>query len=216
MTRDKDHLPASLPVVGTKLIAITDLETGECEREAPNSKKIEGSYSTSIRIRCDGTRVTAEGNPSRWQRLDNLWGFKTIDECVQVYNLILLEHGLPPFTKCRKLAYQQAKEGEAHKRISDGAIITRIDLTENKSVGKGNELAVIRSLSTQTVGRGKTGFLYPDGNTTDWGKGSTYWYLKIYNKHAELLKNITKSRKKLSTKEDEIYLNKVTTVPLTS
>ncbi|EKG45573.1 fumarate reductase iron-sulfur domain protein, partial [Vibrio cholerae HC-55A1] len=31
------------------------------------------------------------GNPSRWQRMDNLFGLTTLDECVEIYNHVLAQ-----------------------------------------------------------------------------------------------------------------------------
>jgi hypothetical protein len=51
--------------------------------------------------------------------------------------------------------------------VGNGARIRRIDLTTNRTVGKGNEKPYIRALSTQRWGY-KNGHLFEDGWTCDW------------------------------------------------
>ncbi|MEJ1367063.1 MAG: phage/plasmid replication protein, II/X family [Candidatus Sedimenticola sp. (ex Thyasira tokunagai)] len=197
------HPKGGLPVVGNEMVIKYDLESGNVIRESPSMKTLEGSYSSNLSIRCDGFRVTVDGNPSRWQRLDNLFGLQTFDECIQVYNSILLQFGLPPFTKCTHIGWLQGPEDKRSKRISDGAIINRVDWTRNLSVGKGNAVPFLRALATQSIGKGKRPFLYPNGHTVDWGKGSTLWYQKVYNK-AEDLKISQKKRSKSSNADTDI------------
>ena len=97
----QDHPEGGLPLVGEHKIERVDLTTGEKLPPSVNQKILEGSFSTKLTIRCNGQRVRVEGNPSRWQRLDNLFGLTTIDECVAVYNHILSKYDLPPFTKSK-------------------------------------------------------------------------------------------------------------------
>ncbi|WP_041067153.1 hypothetical protein [Thiolapillus brandeum] len=92
----QEHPEGGLPVVGKEMITKYDLQTGQILRDSPNSKPLEGSYSTYLLVRCDGSKVSVEGNPSRWQRPDNLFGLQTFDDCIQVYNLVLKDLGLPP------------------------------------------------------------------------------------------------------------------------
>jgi len=172
----------------------TDLQTGQTT-ESIGELKYEGSYSSSLQIRSDGFRVSVYGNPSRWGRIDNLYGLKTIDECISVYNHILEGLGLPLFTKCTKYYYYIGKEGTKAYKTADGAIIKHIDFTRNLAVGKGNERAYNKALSTQSIGRSVPPFLYPDENTVEWyganiqKNGSTYRYIKVYTKTADLLRN---------------------------
>ncbi len=205
----QEHPEGGLPVVGKEMVTKYDLQTGQILRDSPNSKTLEGSYSTYLLVRCDGIRVSVEGNPSRWQRLDNLFGLQTFDECIRVYNLLLNELGLPPFTKCIKLGWEQSPEGKKVRRITDGAVITRVDFTRNLSVGKGNTLPFLRALSSQSIGKGKRPNLYPNGKTVDWGKGSTYWYQKVYEKAEDLKKSLAKLIKKELPKEEKSYLEKL-------
>jgi len=130
-------------------------------------KKLESSYSSKLSIRCDGFKVTVDGNPSRWQRLDNLFGLRAFDGAIGVYNRILDEHGLPPFTKNTWLDWVQGKDGKRATRAGDGARFLRVDWTRNLSVGQGNVSAFLRAISSQSIGKGKRPQLYQNGHTVD-------------------------------------------------
>lgn len=109
----QDHYPVDgqvLPQVGEYRNWRTDMKTGESS-ESIGKLKLEGSFSSLLTICSDGFRVSVYGNPSRWQRIDNLYGLETIDECIAVYNHILIGLGLPPFTKCTKYLYLSGKDG---------------------------------------------------------------------------------------------------------
>jgi len=165
--------PFPLPEVGDTGICYYDRRTGQTLRDTSPSWKHEGSFSTSIRIRVDGCKLRVEGNPSAVNRLDNLHGFESLGECIAVYNEILREYGdesgnrLPGFTRCTEWGLTQGTDGSRSRMIGNGARIRRIDLTTNRTVGKGNEKAYIRALSTQRWGY-KNGHLWEDGWTCDW------------------------------------------------
>ena len=162
----QDH-DKSLSVFGSELVVRLDLQTGEKLTESPKSSSLEGSYSSKLRVRCNGTRVSVQGNPSRWHRLDNLFGFQSISDCIAVYNHVLLGLGLPPFTLCANYFYRQSEDGTVAKLVSDGAMIDRIDFTRNLSVTPGRELDVLRSLSTFSISKSNRPFLYSNGCTVD-------------------------------------------------
>lgn len=188
----QDH-QEQLPFIGKHGAIDFDLLTGETD----DALKIKGkfpvlsSYSTSVRVHCDGSRVYIEGNPSRFGRPENLFGFTTFEECIAVYNNILKNLGLPPFTT-GKLEYRQGSKDEPVKKIYTGANFTHVDITKNHSVGSENAYAFIRALATLTMPNGKHPFLYPNGATVDWsssksGRGSSWDYSKVYIKVIDLL-----------------------------
>lgn len=189
------HPNGNLPIIGTDMITRMNLETGLLS-ETTNRKRFEGSYSSSLFIRCDGSTVTVEGNPSRWGRQDNLFGLTTFDQCIQVINVLLHDLGLPPFTKCTRFDWLQGSDGKRASLITDGAVFGRIDWTRNFSVGKGNELPFIRALSSQSIGNGKKPFLYPNGHTVTWGGKASLWYQKVYTKSEDLRINLKSRLKK--------------------
>lgn len=168
-----------------------DRETGE-EFETRTRGQHEGSYSTTISIRCDGSTVEVSGNPSRLNRLDNLFGIQELGHCVLVYNRILREYGLPPFTPA--VTYQTEKKWAdpnesftAYPISSDsvftaGAVIQELHITKNYAVGAGNESKFYRGLSSFRHRKSRAK-LYDTGIT--WGEGSRRLYFGFYSKGAE-------------------------------
>ena len=69
--------PEPLPLVGNQMVIRVDLATGDLVSESPNFKIVEGSYSTKLTVRCNGSRVSVTGNPGRYGRVDNLFGLTT-------------------------------------------------------------------------------------------------------------------------------------------
>lgn len=200
LTVHQNHPKGGLPIVSTTVSEVYDPETGEHLKTKTDIKQIEGSFSSSINVNCNGSKVFIEGNPSRFNRADNLFGFTTFDECIRVYNLILLELGLPPFTKNTGFDSYQGRDGKTANFVPNGAVFTRIDITENLIVGRGNEDAFIRGLSTQTMGKGIEPHLFPNGKTVQWKTG--LWLVKNYDKGYLIEKLLKKERKKLS--EDHV------------
>lgn len=199
----QDHPQGGLPLVGTHVIERIELETGEHLPPSVNQKILEGSYSTKLTIRCDGTRVRVEGNPSRWQRMDNLFGLQTLDDCVAVFNNVLTRYGLPPFTKNTDVQYRQSPNGKSAQLVGNGAEITAIDWTVNHEVGQGKEQSFIRGMSSMQIGRGRKPKLYPDGHTCNWGEGSTWMMTKLYNKAVELKRHLLKEQRRKDGVSDD-------------
>lgn len=205
----QDYPDGGLPFVGTHVIERVDLESGEKLPPSVNQKVLEGSYSTKLTIRCNGNRVRVEGNPSRWQRMDNLFGLKTLDECVAIYNHVLAKYDLPPFTKNTRLHHRQTSECKSSSLIGDGAEITLIDWTRNHRVGRGHEASFIRGMSSVQIGRGRDPKLYPNGMTCNWGEASEWMMNKLYCKAFELKEHLKKDkRKKKGVTEEQLnYIN---------
>jgi len=214
----QDHTPVNgdlLPFMAQHRYIKVDLQTG-VESEHYDNLQLEGSFSSSLMIKCNGYQVSVYGNPSRWQRIDNLFGLKTFDDCIAVYNHILEGLGLPVFTKCTSFTFKQSMKGVGtHNKVYNGAIIKHIDFTRNLSVGRGNEKFYLKGLSTQSIGRSVPAFLYPDETTVEWYgahmqkmTGSTYRYIKVYIKLSDLLRNEKKLLKGASF-DDIDYFEKV-------
>ncbi|MZI93250.1 hypothetical protein F9817_08575 [Vibrio sp. CAIM 722] len=199
----QDHPQGGLPLVGRHVIERIDLETGEALPPSVNQKLLEGSYSTKVTIRCDGTRVRVEGNPSRWQRMDNLFGLEKLDDCVAIYNHILAKYDLPPFTKTTRLFHRQTPEGKASSLVGNGAEITLIDWTRNHRVGQGSEASFIRGMSSMQIGRGREPKLYPNGMTCNWGEASEWSMTKLYCKAYELRNHLKKDKRKKNSVTSE-------------
>ena len=148
--------------------------------------KIEGSYETGIFVRCDGHTVWFDGNVSRYGRPDNVFGY-TFRECLIKINMILGDLGLPHFTEGDKFITNW--RGDPRSEWT-GAIITRLDMTENFSVGSASDAYYfMRWLQGQQSARQKTG-VHGDGETVDFGRGSRRIYCKAYLKAAEIRRHV--------------------------
>ncbi len=177
--------PFDLPKVGEVICRRSCIETEELLSTSVPAFYAEGSYCTTFRIHVCGRRITVDGNPSRLNRLDNVFGIDSLDGCMRVINAVLVELGLPEMSRCT--ATQQLQDGSV---IADGAIFQRLDLTSNFYVGQGNERAYLRGISSQRF-RNSIAYLYPDGNTCVWTpkggeKAGSLVYPGNYNKAAEL------------------------------
>jgi len=192
ISQEHDH---DLPVVCDVFTLTIDANTDEVLSTKQPRFVHRESFCTSVTIHVSGRNVRVDGNPSRIGRLDNLFGFSTIEQCVAVYNALLAQYGLPPFTRCtRVLLRDGASGGKAGDLVADGAVIHRIDLTTNVSVGEGNALAYLRGVSSQRIGH-SIGYLYPNGRTVAWtpkgnGKGGRLQYRKAYDKAFEMDQNL--------------------------
>lgn len=196
----QDHLKGGLPIINDGLIVQFDAEaeqsyinpdTGEYKTVFDRSQiewttykhfDYEGSHSTKIRIKCDGYRVTFDGNISRFGRNNNLFGYSVIDCFTRVNNILALL-GIPPFTNERgtNLANDSIKQG--------GCIITRIDLTKNYITGSDvTARRLIHYFSGQDSSRKASAKAYGNNGVT-WNEGSKYWYGKIYVKADDMGKN---------------------------
>lgn len=185
------EFPYDLPVVSDVFRMTVDALTGEHLATSQPRITHEGSYSTTVSISVQGRKVTVEGNPSRINRRDNLWGYTRIEQCIAVYNRLLAERGLPGFTRCREIFLRDGASGaKPGDWVADGVVITMIHLTSNVGVGKGNQLDYLRGLSSVRYGR-LIPFLFPNGRTVSWttkgaDKGARLRYFKVYDKAFEL------------------------------
>lgn len=209
LTVSQEH-DRDLPVVCDVFTLTIDANTNEILSTRQPRFKHEASFSTSVTIHVQGRKIRVEGNPSRVGRLDNLFGFTSIEQCVSVYNSLLREYGLPGFTRCTRLDIRQGESGaKSGDCIADGAKIERIDLTTNVALGDGNVLAYLRGVSSQRIGH-SIGFLYPNGRTVAWtpkgnGKGGRLQYRKAYDKAFEMDQNCLPKIKRVFGEASEEY-----------
>ncbi|WP_199775731.1 phage/plasmid replication domain-containing protein [Pseudoalteromonas sp. T1lg22] len=176
-----------LPIINMDVYQRLNVETGEFGKIIQPKFQHEGSHCSTVSIAISGHRITMSGNPSKFDRLDNLEGIGSLDDCMAVFNRILLSLGLPPFTKCTKVWYGQCPETKKNRKFSDGAIFTRIDVTSNKTTG-GYAKDYIKGISTLRY-RNSIPNLYTNGCTCDWKseKGNApLIYSKVYDKANEL------------------------------
>lgn len=161
-----------------------------------------GSYSSKVKVRCSAGRVEVSGNPSKFGRRDNLFGYQTINECLEVYNGILRELGLPTFTGPDAVLWNARTDTYTPL----GPRITRIDLCQNYAVGPDGLRPFFNWLSGQQR-NGKPGNLYPGAEGVDWG-GSRRIYIKYYDKAAELKKHL-KPSKEMEDPETYAYVQRL-------
>lgn len=223
LTIFQDH-DQTLPFLGDTVEVIYDTQTKSALRERQPAFVHKGSFSTSIIVRISGTRVTMKGNPSRVGRIDNLFGFSTVDQCVDVYNKIIEEinatlpdhekNRIPPFTKCTSTYFLSGKDGDKALEVSNGATIQELHITSNKAVGKNNETDYLKAaISTQRY-RNSIPRLHSNGTTVDWlsPKGNaSLIYASVYIKAHEIALHSLGKIKKLhgSDSEEFFYLSKV-------
>lgn len=177
----------SLPLVDSGVVMCADSD-GELVWKTVRGVQHQGSFETSLQLRCDGHRVTFSGNVSRFGRPDNLFGFGFF-ECLQRINAVLAEYGLPAFTggTRRELLKRGGVVG-----VWSGARVSRIDVTANYLAGsEANAHAVLQYLGSQHAGR-KSGQVQGSGETVDFGRGSRRQYWKAYIKGLELVKHAKK------------------------
>lgn len=204
---------AEHPIISDRAYQIIDTDTGAYGKLIQSRFQHEGSHSSFISISISGNRITVSGNPSRYNRPDNLFGIMNIDSCVAVFNEILSSLGLPVFTKCTSIMRRQSDAIKTTNTFSDGAKITRIDVTSNISTGEGNTKDFIAALSTLPY-RHSIPRLHTDGNTVDWlskqGKARLI-YPKAYNKAYELqLHSLSKFKRKFGvTSKQYLYIQKL-------
>lgn len=204
-----------LPLVSDRAYQNIDTETGEGGKITQPGFQHPGSYSTSIRIQISGDRITMSGNPSRYGRIDNLFGLTTLDDCMAVYNRILRSLGLPEFTKCSTVwHYTDKVSGSAKLRVmSDGAVFKEVHVTSNRAVGEDCVGDYLKGLSTLAY-RNSVPRLHTNGKTVDWlsKKGAANLiYPSVYDKANELeLHSLPKMKKKYGATSDEYrYLKDV-------
>lgn len=175
-----------LPIVNDgKIICIAS--DGSIEYDTHKKVTLIGSYESKLRIRCDGLTVEVDGNVGRYHRPDNLFGL-TYEQCVQKWNRILAELGLPPFTKGLPMIRQNQRQ-TSRMIVHTGAVNTRIDVTKNYECGSDEALNMYMvHLGRQQLSRTKAGTKTRDGSIT-WGEGSQFIYEILYDKARELMRH---------------------------
>lgn len=201
-----------LPIIGDIAYQRIFIETGEASSLSQPAYCHRGSFCDSVLIKISGSNLRVSGNPSRWGRIENLFGLGSIDSCVDVYNKILSELNLPQFTKCTRI-FNRTPIGSKIETFSDGAIIRELHITTNRSVGEGNVNDYLAGLSTLNY-RYSVPRLHSNGQSVDWlsKNGNAYLiYPTVYNKSHELeLHSVTKIKNKFGENSDEFkYLSYV-------
>lgn len=182
ITITQHHQGAVLPIL-TGGLTVHYSADGVPVFERNQSTRISGSHDTSVRVGCDGFRVSLSGNPGRLSRPDNVFNHGlagTIEAC----NRVLVELGLPPFTT--RGADRPAGAAREVSQPGRGAVVSRLDVTRNYRTGsESSARAFIRWLGGRSISRMKRG---QAGDESVWW-ANTRHMLKAYIKHLEMLKH---------------------------
>jgi len=202
LTVYQDFPAGSLPIFGSDWVLVLDNQ-GELKQEFIKHYQHEGSHSSKISVRSDGNRLSISGNPSKYNRLDNVFGCPDVSAALAVYNGILPELGLP------QLYTRTWDESRSHQlQCSDDVLIerpvlTRVDVCQNYALGS-HSRSFLRWVEGQSY-NGKGGHMYSNGATVDFNRNSRYLYFKYYLKAVELCLH----RRKAKSAEDRDYLDKL-------
>lgn len=180
------HVNQDLPLVHAgKVISLA--KTGEIEWESDRAEQFEGSHETSVRVSCDGYRVSLSGNVSGFGRPDNLFGL-SLEATIRKASAIVGMFGLPAFTAGQEMPiFRKRNTGEVYGSSEyNGARIRRLDLTANYATGSLEDAQLYMQWlgGQQHSKRIKVGTY--DNQTVDWGRGSRRLYAKAYIKSAQL------------------------------
>lgn len=124
----------AVPEVFSELRLVYDA-SGDVSHETARAQTMRASYDSSLQIRSHAGWVSVSGNPSRWGRPDNLFGYD-LATCVEIINEELSRHNLPPFTPGVQIWDQDAEQiRDDLPPTWTGARISRIDITRNYIAG---------------------------------------------------------------------------------
>jgi II/X family phage/plasmid replication protein len=219
IVRTKGHALKSVPVADDLTPAeiskpSNNILYGTTEDGVQTSTKLgvmhEGSFSTVVRIRCVDNEVQFSGNPSAFNRMDNVWGYDFFD-CLEIANNIVTSQGLPPFTAGREAEHDVKRKGRdgRYETVLEttwtGAVVQRIDLTVNIAMGSlSTAYDYMSHLAHQKPFRTDNDVPYRDPagniNTLSWGGNGSFIYRKVYIKSHELREHKLKSLQKNLTK----------------
>lgn len=181
------------PNLGSEIKTTVCMLTGEIKAVQSTGYKHLGSFDTVILVKFHNNILSVSGNPSHFNKADNLFGCSTVQDGLAIYNKILSFLGYPNFYDIEDIKYV-TNNPHAHTEsyFRSGMKITRVDLTTNYSCPV-PALEMIKYLSTNNH-RGQPGYLYPNGRTVEWlgarsgdsSKASKHLYFKYYDKTFDL------------------------------
>lgn len=162
-------------------------DDAEIEFDTPKFTQHKGSYETTLLVRMVGGKVEVRGNPSKFGRLDNLFGLG-LDDGLAVYNEVLAGLGLPEFSEGQ---LNRDHNGQEWVENYTGAHIIRADITQNMAVGSGRVGDFHRWLGQQKLYRSAPDAAQLDQFARwDWNtvalSSSFLMHVKAYDKGQEL------------------------------
>lgn len=154
---------------------------GNLLTETPHRAPVMASHETSIRIRCDGRHLELDGNIGRLGRPDNVTGYSTL-ECFQRALCLLDRLGI-----ASSLGQSYTRhELESGKVSRLGWRFRRVDLTRNFDLVNQSALDAFIRQSAQVSLEGRKRLPVFENGSVVWGKHSTYWGAKLYDKRREI------------------------------
>lgn len=205
LNEETGELMASIPVVDDGVVGkVLTQEDGSQDVEwyTHCKRKHEGSFDSLVIIRSDGHLVELEGNIGRLNRPDNLFNLDYL-QTLQACNTFAQSYGLPGFSTGEVVEIANPCQYDIdHNNLTmwTGASVSNMHLTENYITGnQANAEAFLTWLSTQSLPRVSKNHYSnetPTGNTkkghsgvttVTWGRGGSRFYLKAYNKAAEMI-----------------------------
>ena len=200
------------PLLASELRTSVCVLTGELLKESTVGYKHLGSFDSCLLIKFDKGVLSVSGNPSHWNKSDNLFGCPSVQDAVLIYNEVLESLGYPTFYDCEDTYLTSSPYAAQNGYIRSGLHITRVDLTENYASPIGCH-EMLKYLSTNAY-RGEAGFLYPNGRTVEWlgtrsgdsKAASKHLYFKYYDKAFDIelkLNKLFKMRSKVLSVNEE-------------
>lgn len=189
---------------GEDIVVRSVLDTGELISETVTGYQFLGSFDTSIRVRCDGSRVMLSGNPARFGRPHSLRPIASIPDALAVFcsianSLLGLSLVVPSSVPLVGNYYETSK-------FSRGWSISRVDLCHQFAVGSAIDARrFVRGLCSVSR-RGRSGQLHHSGLSVYW-RSPRYASVKYYCKGAEIEVHAPDSHtKRLGRKLDSLGL----------
>lgn len=182
----QQHPPQTPMLGGSEHLLVIDSETGQVTRERVGFFSHEGSFDTRVAVRSYQGMVEWSGNPSRWGRLDNVFGYSRMVDCLALINRHLEALGLPPFTTSARVANARRVQMEAPNGapITTGAVLTRVDLNRNFFAGDMRSAMTYLRAAASAVYRGKSADVHSP-TSMSWGNVQ-HSRLSMYAKGAEI------------------------------
>lgn len=161
--------------------------------------QLAGSHSTSVLVRSFAGQVELRGNVGRWCRADNVFNLD-FDSTLNRANQIVDCFGLPAF--CDDGDYWEDKDG---KVCSNGAAVTRLDLTRNYATGSAGDavrfMGWLDGQSLPYIRRGRK----VGSTTVQWGSNTGRYKLIAYDKAQEMIDHAKNEAQRAAIKASRIY-----------
>ena len=121
------------------------------------SIEVEGSFETSAKLRVTDAFLELSFNPSRWERPENLFGYR-LEDCVLIADRVLGRFDMPPLIRDGVSQVFSNPRKRFELAVSDPRFyFVRVDVTMNVCCGSRAKLeAYLRHLRRQTMPRRRT------------------------------------------------------------